>query len=96
VERWFTVRLPNVDPTIMMGVAAIAAILVGYFGYRHKKLSPIAHEVATELSKVTWPTRQETWYSTIVVIVAGALASVYVGLFDGLWSAFTDLIYKTS
>jgi preprotein translocase subunit SecE len=51
-------------------------------------------EVVGELSKVTWPTREETYYSTIVVIVTSVLAAVYTGIIDALWSAFTDLIYK--
>ena len=38
-----------------------------------------AEEIVAELLKVTWPTREETWYLTVVVlIVAGA-----VGLFLG-------------
>ncbi len=38
-----------------------------------------AMEIISELRKVTWPSRQETWYlTTVVLIVAGA-----IGLFLG-------------
>jgi preprotein translocase subunit SecE len=84
------------DSTIVSGVAAIVGILTGYLLYRHPKVRPLADEVAGELSKVTWPSRRETWYSTVVVIVASIIAAVYLGAFDTLWSAFTDLIYATS
>ena len=84
------------DATIVTGIAAIVGILAGYLLYRHPKVRPLADEVAGELSKVTWPSRRETWYSTVVVIVASIIAAVYLGAFDTLWSAFTDLIYATS
>lgn len=82
--------------TIVSGAAAILGILTGYLLYRHPKLNPLAHEVAGELAKVSWPTRQETWTSTVVVIVTSIVAAAYLGAFDALWSAFTDLIYSTS
>ena len=47
-----------------------------------------------ELSKVTWPTRDETYYSTLVVIVTSVIAAVYTGAFDAVWSAFSDLVYN--
>ena len=53
-------------------------------------------EVAGELSKVTWPSRPETWRNTVVVIVTSIIAAAYLFLFDSVWSAFTDLIYGSS
>ena len=35
-----------------------------------------------EHKKVTWPTKQQLWYSTIIVIVVTAVASAYLGLVD--------------
>ncbi len=91
---WGFFAQPNT--TVVSGAAAIVGILVGYLAYRHPKLNPMAHEVAQELAKVTWPTRQETWTSTLVVIITSVIAAAYLGAFDALWSAFTDLIYTTS
>lgn len=84
------------DSTLVTGTAAVLGILTGYLLYRHPKVKPLADEVAGELSKVTWPSRRETWYSTGVVIVTSIIAAIYLGVFDSLWSAFTDLIYATS
>lgn len=92
--EWFT--LPAPDATIITGVAAIIGILTAYFLYRHPKAKPMADEVAGELSKVTWPSRPETWRNTVVVIVTSILAAAYLFLFDSVWSAFTDLIYGSS
>lgn len=84
------------DETLVTGVAAIVGILTGFFLYRHPKVKGLADEVAGELSKVTWPSRRETWYSTVVVIVTSIIAAAYLGVFDALWGAFTDIIYATS
>lgn len=84
------------QPLIVTAAAALLGIATGVILYRHPKVRPLADEVASEMSKVTWPDRKETWYSTVVVIVTSILAAVYLGLFDTLWSAFTDLIYSTS
>ncbi|MEC7519890.1 MAG: preprotein translocase subunit SecE [Myxococcota bacterium] len=84
------------EATLVSGIAAIIGILTGFLLYRHPKVRPLADEVAGELSKVTWPTRQETWRNTVVVIITSIIAAAYLGIFDSLWSAFTDLIYSTS
>ena len=54
----------------------------------------ISHEIVGELAKVTWPSREETQVSTIVVIVTSIIAAIIVGSFDAVWSTITDLIYK--
>ena len=45
-------------------------------------------DVRAELRHVSWPTRQQTIISTIVVILISLAAAVYLGLFDYLFSAF--------
>lgn len=83
------------EPNVMVATAvgAIAAIGGSLALYRHPRFSELAHEVAVELSKVTWPSREETQVSTIVVIVTSVVAAIYMGVFDALWSAITDLLY---
>ena len=39
-------------------------------------------ESRAELRKVTWPTKQQLWYSTLVVIAVTLVASAYLGLVD--------------
>ena len=82
------------DDTIVT-IAAVAVGLAGTFlAYRNDRVRDFATEVVTELSKVTWPTREETWYSTLVVISASVIAAVYTGVFDAIWSALTDYVYS--
>ena len=50
-------------------------------GLKEKVLDNI-RESRAELKKVTWPTKQQLWYSTIIVIVVSAIASAYLGLVD--------------
>ena len=50
-------------------------------------------EVRQELAKVTWPTREAVLNGTLVVVVASALATVYVTVLDRIWSFLTTLVY---
>ena len=49
--------------------------------------------MCVELSKVSWPTRKETWSQTIVVIIVSIIAAVILGVFDAVWAQITDFIY---
>lgn len=49
-------------------------------------------EVRVEMSKVTWPTREELTQSTIVVFIAIAVAAVYIAIFDQLFTRLVELI----
>ena len=46
------------------------------------KLKKFLKEVRFELTKVTWTTRQELIYSTIVVIVVSIILSIFIGVVD--------------
>jgi len=49
-------------------------------------------DVRVELSKVTWPTRQELLVSTVVVLVAVAIAGIYTGALDWVFAHMMTLI----
>ena len=76
---------------LMMG-AAIGIVLVIH-SYRKESIRGWADEVAGELAKVTWPGRDVVVNGTIVVIVAGAIATVYVAILDRFWGFLTTLVY---
>jgi len=61
--------------------------------YRKEHVRTWANEVAAELSKVTWPTREAVLNGTVVVVVASTLATVYVTILDRIWSFLTTLVY---
>ena len=75
----------------------VVGVLIGVFVVRRMFRSPgirqWADDVAVELSKVVWPSRETVTNGTIVVVVASALATVYVGLLDRLWGFVTTLVY---
>jgi preprotein translocase SecE subunit len=41
-----------------------------------------AEEIVSELRKVTWPSREETWYLTMVVLVIAGIAGLFLGGID--------------
>jgi preprotein translocase subunit SecE len=45
-----------------------------------------------ELSRVTWPTRKETFKSTGVLLVLVAISAAYLGLVDGVLSWLLRLL----
>jgi preprotein translocase subunit SecE len=49
-------------------------------------------DVRVELSKVTWPTRNELLMSTLVVLVAVAIAGLYTGMLDWVFDHALRLI----
>jgi preprotein translocase subunit SecE len=51
-------------------------------------------EVKVELQKVTFPTRQETVGSTIVVVVLTMIISVYLGLSDWLLARIVQMLLQ--
>jgi len=77
--------------------ALIAGAIIGALtviqSYRKEAVRTWASEVAAELSKVTWPTREAVLNGTVVVVVASALATVYVTILDRIWLFLTTLVY---
>jgi preprotein translocase subunit SecE len=43
-------------------------------------------ETKAEMKNVTWPTRRQSTYATILVIVISVLIAYYLGFFDFLFS----------
>lgn len=73
---------------LMTGIGAAVALR------RHPKINTTAHEIANELSKVTWPTWNETRSSTVVVIIVTLICALGFAFFDFIWSNLTGLIYS--
>ena len=84
-------RQPN--EFVINGMALIVALTAGIAMYRNERVHALANDVASELKKVTWPTRKETQAATLVVIVTVIVAAILLGGFDMIWSFLTDRIY---
>ena len=52
----------------------------------YKRFSGFLREVKSEAKKVTWPSRQEVYSTTIVVIIATAFFGFYLFLMDIVFS----------
>jgi preprotein translocase subunit SecE len=85
--------IPEPNPTTVSLAAALVGAVGAFAAYRNEKSFGFAHDAATELSRVTWPSRKETWTNTIVVVVTSVIAAAILFGFDAAWSAVTDLIY---
>ena len=51
------------------------------------KVGEFLQQVKAELQKVTWPTRKETYGSTMVVIVLVLMVAVFLWIVDSALSA---------
>lgn len=85
---WDMFRLPipeewPVEPPQL--ISFVLAMTAGLTARRSLKANGFLNEVAMELSKVSWPHRQETVSSAGVVIILTGLASLILFLIDNLW-----------
>ncbi len=81
------------DPRLIAPIAGVLAVLISVGLYKAPKVHQFSQEVATELAKVTWPNRQDTWRQTAVVIVVSIIAAIILGIFDAIWLGITNLVY---
>ncbi len=79
--------------TYALVAGAVIGTLTVVQSYRKENVRVWANEVAAELSKVTWPSREAVLNGTLVVVVASAPATVYVTILDRIWSFLTTLVY---
>jgi len=57
-----------------------------------EKLKQFIKEVRSELTKVTWTTREELIYSTIIVIVVSIVLSIFIGVVDVALSNLASML----
>jgi len=49
-------------------------------------------EVRAEVSKVTWPTRKETWVTTIAVLIMVTIAALFFMVVDQILGYIVTLV----
>ncbi len=59
-----------------------------------RQIAQFFREVKVELQKVTFPTRQETVGSTVVVLVLTVILAVYLGFSDWALARIVQLLLK--
>jgi preprotein translocase subunit SecE len=90
-------QLVQFDEEKRENVAFVVGALLSIVGviqtYRKEGIRTWADEVAAELTRVTWPTRETVMNGTLVVVVASCIATVYVAILDRFWGFLTTLVY---
>jgi preprotein translocase SecE subunit len=89
---WSYFAKPN--DLAMQGVALLCGVVGGLVAYRNERVFATTSEVTRELEKVTWPTKKETYYGTIVVLVTVAIATLILSVFDIIWAFLAGKILK--
>ncbi len=59
-----------------------------------KSVIKFIQEAFAELKKVSWPTRDQIWDSTKVVIVTVVVISIFLGLIDILFSYLIKMVIQ--
>ena len=74
-------------------MAAVGAVVAGVWLYRNDRVYHLANEVSSELKKVTWPSKNEVYSTTIVVILTTVFFGFYLYGLDILLSQlFTKVL----
>ena len=69
----------------------LIAIAAGfYLSSLNKKTRSFVEESVVELDKTAWPTRDDAWSSTIVVLIFSFISAAILGVFDSVFSWLTN------
>ena len=91
---WVWSYFGKTNDLVMQGSALLIGVMGGLIAYKNDRVFTTASDVTKELEKVTWPTKKETYYATIVVIVTVIISTLVLSMFDGLWSFLAGRILK--
>lgn len=86
LERYEWLHLAINISSILIGLLA----LLGF--YKIKIVYDYVFEVVSEVKKVSWPNKKETWSATFVVVVAVIIAGLVLGVFDWISASLLGLI----
>jgi preprotein translocase SecE subunit len=91
-------RMEVNDPMLLdvLNATSLFGIVLGVMTFlvlnRHPLVVRFTDEVVTELSRVTWPDREETLRSTTVVIGTTLFVALMLALYDYAWGAITKVL----
>jgi preprotein translocase subunit SecE len=76
----------------MVGVRVPPDLLNEDVFFMLEKIKQFLKEVRYELTKVTWTTREELIYSTIIVIIVSIVLAVFIGVVDVALSNLASIL----
>lgn len=77
-------------------IGIVGGILTFFALFKNTRAVSYADEAIGELVKVTWPDREETINSSLIVIVTSVIFSGSLAIFDFVWARVTNLILFTA
>jgi preprotein translocase subunit SecE len=92
LEQWKAEIGPPRDE-ILFPLSGLIGCAIAVYYWRKPEANRYVREVAEELSKVTWPSREEVKNSTVVVVLTTLFATLFFALMDWFWRIVTDRIY---
>lgn len=87
----FEGRVRSLDKMIL-GASALVGLVIFLVLSRSAIANSFMNEVVSEVSKVTWPTQNETTKATFAVLVAVTIAGVALWIVDNLWVYLIGLL----
>ena len=84
-------RVRSYDLIVRGFSVLVGAVLFGGL-YRHERANQFMNEVATELTRVTWPSQKETTNATFVVIIMVVVSGMILGFLDYVWTALLKMV----
>lgn len=78
-------RVENLD-LYMRGLSVAFGLGLFVYFYTSQKINQYMHEVVAELARVTYPTGEDTYKTTIVVMIVVIILGAFLGGLDSFWS----------
>lgn len=75
---------------VLAGIVSLVVLL------RNEKANVFTDQVLTELRLVTWPTREETFSNTGIVVGATVFFAALLSSYDFLWAKLTGIFLYTT
>ena len=71
-------------------VGAVVALAMLFWAWRHRRIRPMINEVGDELTKVVWPTWDDTKKNTVITVIVTIIISAILALFDLVFKWLTE------
>ena len=86
----------SITPALLISIAVFVAACFGVFLLLNRpSTTDLLIDTELEMKKVSWPTRQEAWNSTVVVIVTVLIFTIILFTFDVVLSKILTLVFGT-
>lgn len=91
--------LARVNNTAVLGenftLSTLCGVLVSavgtfYFAVLHGQSRAFVEESVVELDKTAWPSREDAWSSTVVVLIFSFISAAILGVFDTVFHWLTN------